>query len=298
MTASSPSLTAEALATLEGFLRGIERRAVVLAELACGGASRGDAAVEATVHAFCRTAARGPLADWNACFWGLLLATPQLRRHSGGQWAAPWERLAVLGPGVRAALLLRLVAGLDDGQAAAVLGIAPATVGLAVERALGERGVRAESPRWQGWVLASRQQSRLLPAERLGRLARARDAALHGRTPRRHRLPGWRPLLWAALVACVLALLASFLLPFERDAPPEIGVTALPPSDPPLERFDADTALLTHPDFDQLTAPPAQQALARELEFYAWYAAQRPSSPAPDSVSPGTFPGARMHAPE
>jgi hypothetical protein len=71
----------------------------------------------------------------------------------------------------------------------------------------------------------------------------------------------------------------------------------LPPADPPLARFDDDTALLTHRDFDQLAAPPAQQALARELAFYAWYAAQGSSGAAPsDPGVPGGTMGERMHA--
>lgn len=285
MTASPLPLAAEAQAALTDFLRGIERRAVVLAELACGNPQRGDAAVEATLHAFCRAAARAPLADWDACFWRLLLAVPPLREDRGeGRWPAPWTRLAELGRGLRLALLLRLVAELDDAQAAALLGIAPATQVLAVQRALGERRAPARSPRWQAWVLASRQQLRQLDAERLARLARAREHALHGHAPSMSRAHPWRrPLLWAAIATCALAFAATFL-PYTtgRDATPVIRVTTLPPADPPRARFDADTALLTHRDFDQLSAPTAQQSLAHELAFYAWYAAQ-----SADAASPG-----------
>ena len=285
MTASFPPLTAEARAALTEFLRGIEPRAAVFAELACGSPRHGDAAVQAALHAFCRAAARAPLADWEAGFWGLLLAAPQWRHIRGvGRWQEPWTRLGALDPGMRAALLLRLVAGLDDRRAADLLGIAPATQALAVKGVLGESG--PPSPRWQAWLLASRQHLRQLSGERLQRLAQAREAALDGgmaRVPRAH--PRWQmPLLWTGLTTCALAFAATFLLPGQGPDPtPQIQVGVLPPADPPLARFDDDTALLTHRDFDQLTAPPAQQALARGLAFYAWYAAQ--------SASDATLPG-------
>ena len=148
MTASSLPLAADALAALAGFLREIERRAAVFAELACGDATRGDAAVEAAVDAFCRAAARGPLPDWTLYFWSLLLASPQLRNPPrDGQWPEPFVRLADMGAGIRSALLLRLVAGLDDAQAADALGIAAPTYALALQRALGDRRAPAQSAR-------------------------------------------------------------------------------------------------------------------------------------------------------
>jgi hypothetical protein len=300
MTAPALPLTAEAQAALTEFLRGIERRAAVFAELACGSSQRGDATVEATLHAFCRVAARAPLADWDSCFWGLLLASPELRRDRGeGRWPAPWTRLAELGPGLRLALLLRLVAGLDDAQVAAIVGIAPATQVLAVQRALGEGRAPTQSPRWQAWVLASRQQLRMLGGDRLVRLARARERALHGHAPPMPPMhPRRMPLLWAAIATCVLAFAATFLPHTTgRDATPVIRTTALPPAEPPLARFDADTALLTHRDFDQLSASPGQQSLARGLAFYAWYAAQSSDGATPpDNAVPAITEVGGTHA--
>ena len=305
MIASALPLTVEAQAALADFLRGIERRAVVFAELACGSALLGDAAVEATLHAFCRAAARAPLADWDACFWRLLLAAPELRHDRGdGRWPAPWTRLAELGPGLRVALLLRLAAGLEDAQVAAIIGIAPATQALAVQRALGEGRAPTPSPRRQAWVLASRQQLHQLESERMARLARARADALYGHAPPMSgTYPRRMSLLWAAIAACALAFAATFL-PYTtgRDAAPVIRVAALPPADPPLARFDADTALLTHRDFDQLSAPPAQQSLARGLAFYAWYAAQSADAASqgdsvwPGAASPGSTATGSAHA--
>lgn len=289
MTASTLPLAADARAALDAFLREIERRAAVFAELACGSAPRGDAAVEAAVQAFCRAAARGPLPDWTLQFWSLLLASPQLQAYRGpGHWPDALARLADLGPGLRAALLLRLVAGLDDTQAAQVLGIAVGTYASALQRAGGARQTPAGAARWQALAMATRQQLRLLPGERLLRLAQARERSLAGRPPPRRRRGGTQQrLVWAVLAACAVALVATFLLP-KRDGAnaPEVRVSALPPAEAPLDTFDADTALLTHPDFDQLAAPPPQAALARDLGFYAWYAAEAGAdSTAPMSIT-------------
>ena len=119
--AASPISTTGAPAA---FVRGVERRAVLLAELQCGDAARGDLAVAATLRAFSRTAAEAPMAEWPLRFWSLLLATPDLRKPGAeGRWPAPWSSFAGLGNGPRAALLLRLVAGLEMDAAAAALGV-------------------------------------------------------------------------------------------------------------------------------------------------------------------------------
>jgi len=46
------------------FVRGIERRATLFAELQCGDAQRGDGAVAATVRAFVGSAAAAPMPTW------------------------------------------------------------------------------------------------------------------------------------------------------------------------------------------------------------------------------------------
>ena len=116
-TASSPSGASPALAA---FLGGSARRALVLAELQCGDSNRGDAAAMALLPAFAAAAADHPLAQWPRLFWSGLLAQPGLRPAGDVRWPAGFAGLAGVGPGARAALLLWLVAGLGDEEAAAV----------------------------------------------------------------------------------------------------------------------------------------------------------------------------------
>ena len=52
-----------------------------------------------------------------------------------------------------------------------------------------------------------------------------------------------------------------------------IEVAPLPPGDAPESTFDARAALLTHPDFDMLADPSADEAAARDPGFHAWLAA-------------------------
>ena len=119
MTADATPNTASMGATA-AFLRGVERRAAVFAQCQCGSVAKGDAAVAAALRAFTRIAPGAPMATWPIRFWSLLLAAPDLRRNADdGAWPSPWASLATLGIGARAALLLRLVAGLDMDDAAA-----------------------------------------------------------------------------------------------------------------------------------------------------------------------------------
>ena len=97
MTAAAPQSQAVA-----AFLRGVERRAALLAELQCGDPVAGDAALGAVMRAFRRAARRQPLAQWPRQFWGLLLAAPQLRRTApAAERALSWRPLAALGNGQR-----------------------------------------------------------------------------------------------------------------------------------------------------------------------------------------------------
>ena len=111
-------------AALNAFLRGVERRGIVFAEWQGGDAEAGDAALAATLRGFGAVAAGIPFAEWPRRFWAMLLAAPELRgpvmaQATPAMSAAP-AHLAQLGSGPRAALLLRLVAGLAESEAAAV----------------------------------------------------------------------------------------------------------------------------------------------------------------------------------
>ena len=303
MTASLPPFPpaepSPAPAALPAFLRGVERRAAVFAELQCGDAVTGDAAVLAAMRAFRGGADRLPLAQWPARFWTLLLSTPSLRRTVAASAQEPgWPDLATLGNGARAALLLRLVAGLDAETAAAVLAVAPARYQQALEHALPrDRGGCADAGALQALEEALQHRIRRLPAQRLMQLAQLRERALLGTSPaprvvvpplRRSRvlLP-----LWLGVGACALAfaatfwptlgpaMLASDVLPpglaarVRGDGMPRIRITPLPRAEPPAARFDADFARAAHRDF-ALLADPDGLRQAQTLPLMAWYAAE------------------------
>ena len=316
MTARTPAQPAAAPAALTAFLRGVERRAALFAELQCGDPARGDEALAATLGDFAAGARQWPVADWPRRFWSGLLAAPSLRgTPAQPRWQAPFGSLAGLGRGPRAALLLRVVAGLAETDAAAVLGIAEPTYRLALQRAAPRHADgSADADAWQALDLAAREALRQLPVPRMVQLNQLREAALSGRAPqpvhaatRRRRFPvrgsgrpRWLlPSLWAALALCVLAFAATFLWPGawlpQRASSQRIQRTALPATDAPQSNFDAATALLSHRDFGQLvfaqTAGATEQALLRDLEFYAWYAAETAAQPAsalplPDAAQP------------
>ncbi len=317
MTAQTPFPNA-APPALSAFLKGVERRAALFADLQGGDPSATEAAVASTLDGFMATAARYPVAEWPRRFWSMLLAAPTLVAPSpAARWPAQFDRLAQVGRGPRAALLLSLVARLQEDDAAAVLGVAQPTYRLALRRALPvDAHGDPDAATWHALDRAMRQALADLPAARLVRLARLREAALAGRdlsagpamrqsghvrgenqstaVPRRWVLP----VLWVAVGACVIALVGSFLLPgllsnqAGNDASNGLPVRAgaLAESDPPASRFDDDIALLSHGDFDQL-ADTRDAGLIDTFDFYAWYAAQLQSgaakaAPLPDAAGP------------
>ncbi|HWI24415.1 MAG TPA: DUF3106 domain-containing protein [Lysobacter sp.] len=298
MTTASPS------AAVAAFLRGVERRAALLAELQCGDAPTGDAALGAAMRAFAHGAGAAPMAEWPRRFWGLLLAAPQLRRAaSASAWPPLWRPLAGLGHGTRAALLLRLVAGLDVDEAAIVLGVSPDACRGAITHAL-PRIAQAPSAAetWAGWEGAVLHALKALPATRLAQLARLREhalgtgAAAAGRAPAASKplAPGrWRPrrpvLAVAVAALCALAIAATFLRPhwfaWRNGFDARVATEALPAAEAPAARFDADLAAWSHRDFD-LLADPAGVRAAQRLPLLAWYAAQRATRAAADAATP------------
>lgn len=321
MTAQSPPPTA-APAALSAFLRGVERRAALFADLQGGDPSACEAALASTLDGFVATAARHPVADWPRRFWSMLLAAPALRAPSAAaRWPAAFDRLAHVGRGPRAALLLSLVARLQEDDAAAVLGVAQPTYRLALRRALPvDAEGEPDAATWHGLDRAIRQALAELPAPRLVRLARLREAALAGcelapepvlRQPRQghdkhHPAAAPRrwvlPALWLGVGVCVVALVVSFLLPgmlpgvlqnqagsaATGDMP--VQESMLADTDPPASRFDDDIALLSHRDFEQLV-DTRDAELIDTFGFYAWYAAQLQSEaakalPLPDAGEP------------
>ena len=297
---------AAAPAALSAFLRGVERRGALFGELQCGDREVGDSALAAAMRAFRNHAAALPMADWSQRFWGLLVAAPPLRRDAAtAQWPLDMQALVHLEALPRQALLLRLVAGLPETEAASVLGIAPSAYQEALAAACPrDANGQADALAWRTLGEAIQQQLRDLPPERLARLARLREAAITGTRIERSAVAttvvadtttrmesGRRRWPWILLVLtiCGLALAATWWWPQWRaarsfDGAPapgamrvddgvEISSEALP-AQPPAATFDANTALITHPDFD-LVLDDQDEAIAREADFLAWYGATR-----------------------
>lgn len=291
MTPSLPAAPATTPTALSAFLRGIQRRGAVLAQLQAGNPEAGDAALAAAMHAFRAGASTQTMAQWPQRFWTLLLATPQLRGNAAigrEDETAAW--LSRLDAGARAALLLRLVAGLSETDAAEVLAVSLSDFRKMLHRALPRHDDgRADPAAWQQLREQLHRRIKTLPDTRLAQLERMREAALDATPAARHahpqslrRCPRWvMVMLWILLAICAAAFAATYAWPqlsgwwqSYRD-PTAIRREALPPA-PPATRFDAETALLTHRDFE-LLADPQGMAASRELAFFSWLAAQPPA---------------------
>lgn len=268
---------------LSAFLRGVERRGVVFAELQAGDAARGDAAIAATLRGFSAVAPRAPFVEWPRRFWSMLLAAPSLRGASAAPVRdGPLAVLAGLGSGPRAALLLRLVAGLSEGDAAATLGIARPTYRLALQRALPRTDAGTlDTELWRAMGDAAQQALRDLPAARLERVAALRDgrpepAPAHPpRATPMHARWLW-PVLAGVALLTALALAATWWGPFatgaSADGLPRIDTRPLPAQGTPPMRYGEEVALLTHRDLDLLLADDAAGAPPAEPAFDAWLA--------------------------
>ncbi|MEZ0471710.1 hypothetical protein [Luteimonas salinilitoris] len=292
MSARTVNDAAAASAALTAFLRGAERRAAVFAQLQIGDAEAGDTALAMAMGDFRDVAARIPFGDWPRRFWTLLLsAGPMHETPPAPAWPPQFRDLAQAGHGPRAALLLRLVANVSEADAAAVLGVTRATYRLALQRALPrDADGRADAEAWRALGEAAQQAVRRLPPARLAELARLREAALQGRVhvpdaaqarhdrPTAHARARW---LWPATVAVVVLTLAALAAtvdwplssPRGNGGPREILAEPLPPAQAPAATYDADAALLTHPDFELLASDGGDAAM-RDPAFHAWLAVQ------------------------
>ncbi|WP_024888988.1 sigma-70 region 4 domain-containing protein [Luteimonas huabeiensis] len=283
----------EASPALTAFLRGVERRAALFAQLQVGDPDAGDAALTTAMVGFRDAAARTPFGEWPRRFWSLLLAAPQLREPPRApHWRGDFAWLGEIGAGPRAALLLRLVACVSEADAAGVLGVSRATYRLALRRALPRLQDGApDETRFRALADAAQLALRDTPPERLAELARLREAALRGRVytpPRRAPEPAaparpsagatprprWlRPALAAVAAATLLALAATFVFPGKLGPVPDrIRLDGLPETQP-AARFDEEFAIVAHPDFALLASDDAEGA-ARDPAFLAWLTAQ------------------------
>jgi hypothetical protein len=256
---------------LSAFLRGIERRAFVFAQVQCGDDDVAEAALGRAMRGFKATSLTSPLATWPAGFWALLMAQAVL---SQGQSEVP--ELRALSSGPRAALLLRMVGGLDFPHAASVLGISEATYRFALQRALQQLGEGGISYAVLG-ALRERlhRQVKTLPEARIASLAALRARVLEDEpealpTPSTPAPPVWRRLAWGALVLLALAFAATFRTP----APllPPGGTEALPIEPAPVPVLASSPSdWVTHPDYTLLSAP-GDERLAARLALLSWLA--------------------------
>lgn len=278
---------------LSAFLRGVGRRALLFAFLQAGDGSAGEAALAGALTRFAGEAEALPMGRWPAWFWKQLLAS--LPRNDTDATAPSatvpgFEPLSPLGAGARIPLFLALVAGLDEEDGAAALGVDAAVWRLALRRAAPhDADGRFDEAAWRALAAASRDAQRALPDARLAWWDRACEAALAARgadpspgadvaiDPARRRRT--LRLLWAAVAACALAFAATFV-PWkafsghrgDADLPPAKGVP-LAAASSPTATYDAAFALRHQPDLPRLLA--GEGALLGELDFGAWYAAQR-----------------------
>jgi len=298
MTAAPPSDGAVAPPALAAFLRGIERRAAVLAELQSGSVERGAPALAAAMRAFRSHAATLPMADWPLRFWKLLAAVPSLRQvatAAGSGWPAPLAHLGELGAADRLALLLRIVAGLDEPTAAQVLNQSTEDYQQALARACPrDASGRPDAAGWRALADAAQQHLRDLPPQRLQALAQLRDAAIAGTAPtpaaapaagRPRRSGSGRGLTRPRLAAAVVVLVALALLgtlwwgrapsrPAPKDADASLALGDTGPVQ--VEELPAESDAATAPPLPAAAPAPLPEPAVYDLDFFAWYAAGAP----------------------
>ena len=324
MTAVTAPVSSNAAGALSAFLRGVERRALVVAELQCGDPTVAEQALVAVMRAFAGIASDVPMAQWPDRFWILLAHRNPIRvPAAGGQWAPELAHLPQLAPPARLALLLRVGGGLDEAAAAQILDLPVADY----QQALAEACPRDANghPDAAGWrALAEQVQQRLreLPASRLQQLHQPAAAPAPGKGPAAWRAPaadtaprrtpparraGNRRPLWHGLLILLVTtgvLLGGAAWWKHRPAvvPPEASVPdgAVSIADPvAVEQLPADDLPVAapadpaHAASDAAMLADPEMMLARDADLYAWFAAGGPvpvdeSQPQPNRPEPAT----------
>ena len=277
-------------AALPQFLRGIGKRGYVLAEAQCGESARAQQALSATIEEFRHAATHLPLARWPEEFWQRLLTQPALRTLTPLRNDA--DPLTHLSSGPRAALLLRLVAGLDNAHGAAVLRVSPAAYRQALHRALhvlheqgiDEAALRALRGRMQQRVKDLPEQYLQLPASHASPKAAARGAALSAIAHAHRSPPRWlRPALSIALGILVLWFAASFV--HRPTAPAGAVKSEQLPEQPVAATLSSSAVALASPDFELLNDPDGERD-ARDLALLAWFDASSAAPVSSDRTPP------------
>lgn len=254
---------------LLAFLRGIECRAWVFALAQCGDAGQADSILASAIGQFAGSASSQPLAQWPLRFWSILLGQPTMQATHGDG-----NELSRLAPGPRAVLLLRVIAGLDPAHAMQVLGVSAAAHDLALRRAQtlwqgDDHGIERLHDR----LLAQVQQ--MTPVQR-EHLAALRDRALAVPVlPMKITPPaglmnggGWRNLPKILLALLLLGFAATFYPALAGRFSSGSG-EAMPPAAAAPGSQLTETAVVIHPDYEQLAAP-GDDALAQQLAFLSW----------------------------
>ncbi|MFT4246582.1 MAG: hypothetical protein QM581_00925 [Pseudomonas sp.] len=301
---------------MSAFLRGVERRGLVVALLQCGDEAVAGRALGAVLRAFRSHAGETLMASWPVRFWGLLAVAPGLRAGQvEGAWPEPFAALAGISADDRLALLLRIVAGLDEPMAADVLGITEDDYRLALARACPRDATgRPDASAWRALAEAAQAQVRELSRERLERALQSSEAAIAGvsvaarenaaadagsapnpfrererpgRLARRSGRRGWIALLIVLLLVGV-AVLAWWWRrppalppdPISRALPGALHVVDSGPIRieelPSDDDAPASAALPALAPADAAMLADPELALARQADFYAWVAAGAP----------------------
>lgn len=290
--------TPPAAAAIDAFLRGCERRAGVFLRWYVEDPALADPIWQQARAGFATAAAGQPMPEWPRLFWASLLASPLLLQTEPAQ-GVPIPGLGRLGRGPRAVLLLHLAAGLDDAEAARVLGIGEDTFRLALQRSKPRlHDGRDDSESWR--LLHQRIQQQLRGEAAVTPRRPASAQPLPADAP-----PAWQafdsrdgadasepaPARWRnpAMAAVALLTVAALALTFGDpqalldDAPatpdgalaePTIRTEALADASTAANvALDADTRLLLDPDYEFLAAVADWDTLDT-LAFDAWHAAQ------------------------
>jgi Sigma-70, region 4 len=271
---------------MQSFRRGIDRRAYVLARAQCGNTDLVYQALIAVDEAFNQEANALPIAQWPIRFWTLLLSRKELTQGS-----SPWQALASISHGSRAALLLRLVGGLDFSHAAQVLGISEETYRFALQRGL-------EQLQTNGHSMAELERLRddffdevkQLSHEQLTtniQQANRHAASISDTKPEYETNSGkqvsedlpkrliktpktwWRRWLWMLLTLMVVAVAAVAFYRYQQHQR-ELEALVIQARATEADKQAGD--LLVHADYDLIAAGDALQS-AQEINFYSWLAA-------------------------
>lgn len=251
---------------MHAFRRGIDRRAYVLARAQCGDTGLLQSALSGVDAAFNAEYSELPISQWPIWFWTLLLSRKEL-----AQGQSPWPALASISHGPRAALLLRLVAGLDFSHAAQVLNISETTYRFALERGLEQLHAAGfnfqELERLRDGFFEEVKQlpTELIQTRERPAVAFAEPVIPKAQTPVEPETG--KTLLWPWLLLLAIAAAAIAWWWWSTQAVEPVNAK-------PIALTDVQTAVI-HPDYDVI-ANPDIQTQTEDLAFLSWIAAGAP----------------------